>query len=178
MVLLVIDAQKQITNGKLYGFDMFVSNVRRLISAARANGVEVIYIRHDDGRESELTRGKEGFEIYEAFEPAPGEKIFDKTVNSAFHGTGLLEYLKEKQETDLMITGLQTDYCIDATVKCAFEHGFFVFVPAHANTTTDNSFMTGESSYRYYNEFMWNGRYAECITMEQGIGLMENRPVL
>ena len=50
---------------------------------------------------------------------------------------------------------------VDATVKCAFEHGFRVIVPVFANSTVDNSFMTGESGCRYYNEFMCNGRYAD-----------------
>ena len=51
-----------------------------------------------------------------------------------------------------MIAGLQTDYCIDATIKAGFEHGLNMIVPAHANTTFSNAFMTGEASYRYYNE--------------------------
>lgn len=61
----------------------------------------------------------------------------------------------------------------DATVKCAFEHGFRVIVPVFANSTVDNSFMTGESSCRYYNEFMWNGRYVRCLFMEETILEME-----
>ena len=65
-----------------------------------------------------------GFEIYDGFKPQPGEKIFTKTVNSCFKESGLLEYLREKQVKEVAIAGLMTDYCIDATVKCGFEHGF------------------------------------------------------
>lgn len=169
MVLLVIDTQKLIVNEKLYEFDKFVSNVKRLIHEARENSIEVIYVRHDDGAGNELTKGTGGFEIYEKFQPMENEKIFDKNVNSAFRGTGLLEYLKHKGEKDVIIVGLQTDYCIDATIKCGFEHGFNVIVPAYANTTVDNQFMAAEQSYKYYNEFMWNGRYAECISVDETI---------
>lgn len=165
MVLLVIDTQKLITNNKLYNFDIFVSNIKKLIEVARENGIEVIYVRHDDGKSSDLTKGKKGFEIYDEFKPDVNEQIFDKKVNSAFKDTGLLEYLQTRQDNDVIITGLQTDYCIDASVKCAFEHGFNVFVPANANTTIDNDFMTGEASYFYYNQFMWDGRYAKCISV-------------
>ncbi len=35
MVLLVVDTQKLITNEKLYKFDMFVSNVKKIIHEAR-----------------------------------------------------------------------------------------------------------------------------------------------
>ncbi len=173
MVLLVVDTQKLITNEKLYKFHMFVSNVKEIIHKARENNIEVIYIRHDDGMGNELTKGNDGFEIYEKFQPMSDEKIFDKKVNSAFKKTGLLEYLMDKGEKDIIIVGLQTDYCIDATIKCGFEHGFNIIVPAYSNTTVDNKFMLAEQSYEYYNEFMWNGRYAECISFDEAIKRMK-----
>lgn len=37
----------------------------------------------------------------------------------------------------------------------------------------DNAFMTGEHNYKYYNEFMWKGRYAECISVEETIERMK-----
>lgn len=79
----------------------------------------------------------------------------------------------EKGEKKLIIAGLQTDYCIDAAIKCGFEHGFHMFVPEYANTTVDNPFMSGEESYRYYNEFIWKNRYAECISLEATLKMME-----
>ncbi|MFT8343642.1 MAG: cysteine hydrolase family protein [Clostridium beijerinckii] len=172
MVLLVVDTQKLITNEKLYNFNAFVSNVEKIISEARKNDIEVIYIRHDDGHGSELTKGTDGFEVYEKFQPINDEKIFDKKVNSAFKGTGLLEYLMDKDEKDIIIIGIQTDLCVDATIKCGFEHGFNMIVPAYANTTVDNKFMSAEQTYKYYNEFIWDGRYAEYITMDETIRRM------
>ncbi len=167
MVLLVVDTQKLITIPDLYNFNTFENAVKTLIAAARYNAVEVIYVRHDDGVGSKLTKGTPGFEIYEGFSPQPDEKIFDKTVNSSFKRTGLLEYLTEKNVRTVVVVGLQTDYCIDATIKCGFEHGFKIIVPENANSTFDNAFMTSEQSYKYYNEFMWKGRYAECISVEE-----------
>lgn len=173
MVLLVVDTQRLITNKKLYEFDTFVSNVKDIIHEARENNIEVIYVRHDDGIGNELTIGTDEFEIYEKFQPMIEEKIFDKKVNSAFNGTGLLEYLIDKGEKDIIIVGLQTDYCIDATIKCGFEHGFHIIVPAYANTTVNNKFMSAEQSYQYYNDFMWNGRYAECLSLNETIKRMK-----
>ena len=173
MILLVVDTQKLITTKALYAFERFTTNLQRLIQEARKNKIEVIYVRHDDGAECELTKGQDGFEIDEQFRPMNGEKIFDKNVNSAFHETGLLEYLRDKGEKEVIVVGLQTDYCIDATVKCGFEHGLHIIVPAYANTTIDNGFMSGEQSYKYYNEHMWNGRYAECISLEETIERMK-----
>ncbi len=172
MVLLVVDTQKLITNKKLYNFNSFVANVEKIIDTARMNNIEVIYVCHDDGPESELTKGTEGFDIYEKFKPINEEKIFVKQVNSAFKESGLLEYLISKGEKDVIIVGLQTDYCIDGTIKCGFEHGLNMIVPAYANTTVDNKFMSAENSYKYYNEFIWNGRYAEVISLEETLKRM------
>ncbi len=174
MVLLIVDTQKLITNKELYNFELFVSNVKKLIKTARENNIEVIYIRHDDGSGQELTRGTDGFEIYDEFEPDKDEKIFDKTVNSPFRDTGLLEYLTGKQVKQIIVTGLQTDYCIDATVKCGFEHGFRMVVPEETNSTFDNQYMSAKETYEYYNNFMWKGRYANCISMKEVLELMKS----
>ena len=173
MILLVVDTQKAITNDKLYQFDLFKSRVIELIRTARNNKIEVIFVRHDDRIGNELTKGNDNFEIYDGFQPLNGELIFDKNVNSAFKDTGLLEYLRQKEENTIIIVGLQTDYCIDATIKSRFEHDFKMIVPANANSTVDNQYMTAEQSYHYYNEFMWNKRYAECIPFEKTLELMD-----
>ncbi len=122
----------------------------------------------------QLSKGTNGFEIYNGFKPANGELIFDKHVNSAFNRTGLLEYLREKDKDTIIVAGLQTDYCIDATVKCGFEHGFKMIVPANTNSTFNNDFMSAEMTYDYYNNFMWNGRYAACISFEKTLELIQN----
>lgn len=172
MVLLVVDTQKLITTDKVYNFKEFEKRIKSLISVARRNGIEVIYIRHDDGPNEALTKGTDGFEIYDGFAPESGEKIYDKTVNSPFKETDLLEYLMEKGEDTIMAVGLQTDYCMDATIKCGFEHGFHMIVPEYTNSTVDNEFMTAEQTYRYYNEFMWNRRYAKCVSLEEALKMV------
>ena len=172
MVLLVVDTQNAIINKKLFDFETFEANVKKLISTARENSIEVIFVRHDDGVGNELTKGNPGFEIYEGFKPTDNEQIFEKNVNSSFRNTGLLEYLRKKNEDTVITVGLQTDYCIDATIKAGFEHGFKMIVPAHTNSTVDNKFMTAEQTYKYFNEFIWNKRYAECISFEKTLEMM------
>ena len=172
MVLLIVDTQEMIVTKQQYQYEKFIQNVKKAIETARENDVEVVYIRHDDG--FELTKGVDGFEIYEEFAPKQGEKIIDKHVNSAFKESGLLEYLSAKNEKSVMLAGLQTDYCIDATVKCGFEHGFEMLIPAYCNTTVDNEFMSGEKTYQYYNEKMWHGRYAKFMSLEEALELMKN----
>lgn len=172
--LLVIDAQELMISGELYAFDRFIANVRTLIAEARKNCVEVIYVRHDDGEGKPLSKGNEGFDIYSGFAPEAGERIFDKFVNSPFRSSGLLEYLHKNGVKRLIVAGLQTDYCIDAAVKCGFEHGFEMIVPEFCNSTFDNEFMTAEQTYRYYNEFIWKNRYANFVDMTEALDMIRS----
>lgn len=173
IVLLVVDTQKGITDDRLYSFEEFMNNVSLLITEARTNGIEVIFVRHDDGPGTGFSFGDEAFEIYEGFAPLEGERIFDKNVNSAFNRTsGLLRYLRAKNVERLITVGLQTDYCMDATIKSGFEHGFEMIVPAYCNSTTSNDYMTAEQTYRFYNESMWPGRYAACIPVDEAVKLI------
>ena len=68
-----------------------------------------------------------------------------------------------------MMVGLQTNFCIDASVKSAFERGFQVIIPAGTNSTFDNDYMDGETTYRYYNEMMWPERFAQCVSVEEAL---------
>ncbi len=172
MVLLVVDTQKTIMNEELYNYEVFKNNIKTMIQVARVQHIEVIFVRHDDGVNNKLTKGKDGFEIVDDFKPLSNEFIFDKNVNSPFKDSGLLTYLRSKDVNEIIVVGLQTEYCIDATVKCAFEYGFDVYVPAYCNSTTHNNYMSKEESYRYYNEFIWKNRYAKCITLQEMIDHM------
>lgn len=174
MVLLIIDTQKALVNETLYRLDGWVQNLKTLLAAARQTGTEVLYVIHDDGPGSPLTPGEEGFAIFEPFAPQPREKVFVKTANSAFKGTGLREYLRQKGERQIIIAGLQTDKCVNATVVAGFEHGFELLVPAGCNTTENNAFLSAEQSCRYYNEFLWPNRFARCLPLCEVLRALQN----
>ena len=84
MVLLVVDTQKGIVDERLYAFETFVSNIRELIRTAREQGIEVVYVQHDDGPGTGFSIGDDEFEVYSGFAPLLTEKRFVKTVCSAF----------------------------------------------------------------------------------------------
>ena len=173
MILLAVDVQKGIIDDELYACETFLDRVVRLIDAARKNNVEVIYVQHDDGHGSGFSAGDEDFEIADQAAPLKGEKVFTKTVCSSFSNKELAAYLEQQEDKRLMIVGLQTDFCIDATVKSAFERGFKVLIPEGTNSTFGNDYMSGETAVRYYNEFVWPGSFAECIPFEEAINIIE-----
>lgn len=172
MILLVIDMQKGIVDEELYAFDTFMDRTVRLIDAARKNKVEVIYVQHDAGPGSGLSVGDSAFEIVDRVRPEPGEKVFVKTINSCFGNKDFTRYMEQQEDKRLMIIGLQTNWCIDATVKSAFERGYQVIIPEETNSTFDNDYMNGETTYRYYNEEIWPDCFAECVTFEEAMDMI------
>ena len=171
MILLVIDMQEGIVDEDLYDCEAFMDRVVRLVGAAREHGVEVIFVQHDAGPDSGLTPGEEGFEIVDALRPLPGEKVFVKTINSCFGNKELKKYLKKQEDKRLMIVGLQTNYCIDATVKSAFERGYEVIIPEGTNSTFDNDYMTAETCVRYYNEDVWE-ELVDAVPFDEALAML------
>ncbi len=172
MILLVIDIQKGITDSELYNFDTFIDRTVRLIDLARKNQVEVVYFQHDDGPGSGFSAGDSDFEIADQVTPEKGEKVFIKTINSCFGNKEFAEYMGQQEDKRLMIIGLQTNYCIDATVRSAFERGYQAIIPEETNSTFDNDYMTGETTYRYYNDEIWPDRFAECVTFDEAVDMI------
>ena len=174
MILLVIDMQKGLVDEDLYAFDTFADRTVRLVDAARKNNVEVVFVQHDAGMGSGLSVGDEDFEIIDRIAPKEGEKVFVKTINSCFGSKEFKEYMENRDDRRLMIIGLQTNYCIDCTVKSAFERGFDVIIPEGTNSTFDNDYMSGETTVRYYNEDVWEG-LVESVSFEEAIAMLEAR---
>ncbi len=173
MVLLVIDIQKGITDNRLYNFEGFIRDTKRIIESARENNVEVIYVQHDDGPGTGFSVGDLDFEIADQVAPEESDEIFYKNINSCFGNEDLVQYLQGIEDKRLMVVGLQTNFCIDATVKSAFERGYKVIIPKGTNSTFDNDYMDGETTYRYYNEMMWPDRFAQCVSVEDAILMMK-----
>lgn len=172
MILLVVDIQKGITDERLYNYSEFIDNVTKLLAAARTNNIDIVYFQHDDGPGSGFSIGDDEFAIASQVSPLNNEKVYVKDINSCFGNKDFEHYLIESKENSLMIIGLQTNFCIDATIKSAFERGYKVYVPLGANSTFENDYMDKETTYRYYNEMMWPGRFAECISVDKAIELL------
>lgn len=158
-VLLVVDVQNALMWEKPYAGDEVVDNIVQLIECCRKNCIEVVYIQHNEEPGGQLEPHTEAWQIYDKVAPAQGEKVFQKYHNSAFKGTGLKDYLDERKVGRLIVTGMQTDYCIDATCKVAFEHDYELIIPEKTNTTVDNGDLPAEALYRHYNFNIYQGRY-------------------
>jgi Amidases related to nicotinamidase len=165
--LVVIDVQNALVEAHPYNEGVMIDNLKRLIEIARKKGIEVIFVRHDGGAGDELEFNTAGWRIYSEIEPYDGEKIIDKRFNSSFRNTEMKAYLDANNVKTLIIAGLQTEYCVDTTVKVAFEYGYDIIIPKESNSTFDNNKMTGEEIYDYYNFKIWDKRFGRVLSVDE-----------
>jgi nicotinamidase-related amidase len=76
-----------------------------------------------------------GAEIHKSVTPLISEKVFIKNYPNSFRNTGLLEFLRANGVTDLVICGMMTHMCVDATTRAAKDFGFTCIVIGDACAT-------------------------------------------
>ncbi len=133
--LLVIDVQKGLDDPSLgkRNNPEAEANMARLIAAWREEERPLIHVKHNSTQPNSPLRPElPGNAIKDEVRPLPGEKLFSKTVNSAFIGTGLEAYLREQGISSLVIVGLTTDHCVSASTRMASDLGFDVTLVADA----------------------------------------------
>ncbi|HFI0043285.1 TPA: cysteine hydrolase family protein [Streptococcus suis] len=160
--LLVIDIQHLPVESKPYGIENRLRLWQDSLAQARQAGLEVIHVRHHD---QELVKGTADWEIHSTVAPLASEKIFDKTFNSAFKETGLHTYLQEKGIEQLIIMGMATNFCIDTTIKVAFELGYKVAVIQDGTTTGYSGKLDAKDLIDHYQN-IWSWNFAQVDTLE------------
>lgn len=105
------------------------ANAHALIAAQRAAGGRIVHVRHMSKEAGSPLAGP-GMAFKPGFEPAPGEFLYEKTVNSAFVGTSLETDFRKAGVRGLVICGLTTPHCVSTTTRMAANLGFRV-VLAH-----------------------------------------------
>lgn len=144
--LLVIDAQQGFDNsywGQRNNSDA-ETRIAYLIDFWRSHQWPVIHIQHcSTEKGSPLHPDNPGNAFKPEAMPVNGEQVFQKTVNSAFIGTGLESYLRSEQIDKLVVAGLTTDHCVSTSVRMAGNMGFDVILVSDATATFDRQDING-----------------------------------
>ncbi len=148
--------------------------IGKLIEHARQHAVEVIWLRacyettylsapmRAKLQEQNITdlcceRGTWGYAWYRD-EPHPDELVLDKYCYDGFVGTTLAEDLHKRGIQTLIFAGVQTNICIESTLRHAHSLGFYCVVPqdcvashtepAHQATLNNVRFLLGDVTTR------------------------------
>jgi len=122
--------------------------VRRLVEAARRAKVPVVWVRADYSHErvprSMLVKLRErgisavcckpgtwGSDWF-GVRPTDGEEVVTKHTYSGFAGTELEQRLTRLGARTLVFAGVQTQVCVESTVRDAHSRGYFCVVPEDA----------------------------------------------
>lgn len=151
--LLVIDVQEGMQPLTAHDGEGVVSRIGSLLDRARETHAKIIYVQHDGSAEPghPLARGKPGHAIYHAIAPKDGEPAVVKTHCSAFQDTDLEPRLKAMGVDHLIVCGMQTEYCVDTTVRAAFERGFKVTLVSDAHSTGSTPVLRAEDIIAHHN---------------------------
>ena len=145
--LIIVDIQNDyFQNGRmeLVNPDKAAANAAKVLEHFRKNNNDnIFHVQHIAGDPSLgfFLPDTEGAEIHETVQPLEKESIIIKHFANSFLQTELESKLKEKGITKVVVVGMMTHMCIDATVRAAVDLGY-------ETTLIEDACATRELSYQ------------------------------
>ncbi|KEX90805.1 cysteine hydrolase [Pseudomonas umsongensis] len=151
--LLIIDVQQALCSGEYECFEIqrVIETINGLSARARKAGVAVVLIQHEEEGDL-LKHGAPGWQLAQGLHTAPEDHRVRKTTGDSFYQTNLQKLVPVQDYDRLVICGLQTDYCVNATLRQAHQLGYDVVLAADAHSTVDNGKTTAEDIIAEHNK--------------------------
>lgn len=155
--LLIIDVQQAMCVGDYAAFDIerVIQRINSVSARARAGGVAVIVIQHEED-EGPMKHGTQGWQLGAGLVTQPSDLFVRKKTPDSFNQTNLHALLQERGVTDLIVCGLQTEYCVDSTIRRALSLGYPVELVSDGHTTLDNGVLKAEQIMAHHNTTLAN----------------------
>jgi nicotinamidase-related amidase len=155
--VLVIDVQRSLCEGEYETFESVrvIDRINQVTSRARTAGALVVIIQHES-QSGPLAYGSPGWQLAPALRTTPTDTFLRKTAADSFHLTELDALLKRKAVTEVVICGMQTDFCVDTTTRRALGLGYPVVLVSDGHTTLDNKHLSAAQIIDHHNETLSN----------------------
>jgi nicotinamidase-related amidase len=155
--LIVIDVQQGLCEGPdaAHETDALIARINTLTASARADGVPVIFVQHEDN-DGFLTHGSREWQLPTALLALPADGYGRKTTPEAFLRTDLQERLLAKSVTSLVVCGMHTEFCVDTTTRRALALGYPVTLVADAHTSAGNAVLSAPQVIAHHNVTLTN----------------------
>ncbi|MCI8500502.1 MAG: cysteine hydrolase [Clostridia bacterium] len=134
--LVVIDLQNDITKN----YKEIIANVNAAIDRAVADGLHVVYIKHNNLSAGTRTFKPEtrGAELVPNMKIV-SEHIFVKSKGNALTSEGFAAFIREKEITEFYIAGADAVACVKSTCYNMAKNGFTVHVLSDCITSYDKT---------------------------------------
>lgn len=132
--VLVIDVQRAVVEGSV-DVPGVIERINHLIGRARERGTPLVFVQHEEDEDPSLRHGSEGWQFVPGLAYSPGDVVVAKRFRDSFADTTLEEHLRATSTGHLVITGSQSDYCVQTTALSALQHGYDVTLVSDAHTT-------------------------------------------
>jgi len=153
--LCIIDVQNAMIQGNnpVYRSNEVLHNIKELIDKARKQLVPIIYVQHNE-EGSEFQKGLDSWEIVDMIKPHKDDPIVHKTYSDSFKDTNLKEILDQYNINELIVVGMQTDYCVNATSLRANELDYDVTIVSDAHSTFDDEISAKQIIEEHHKKWM------------------------
>jgi nicotinamidase-related amidase len=173
--LLVIDIQNDYFPGgamELEGADAAAAKAGSAITRFRRENKPVIHVRHLSVRPGStfFLPGTRGAEIHAAVAPQAAETIVEQNFPNSFRATKLEQTLKGLGVKNLVVAGMMTHMCVDATVRHAADLGYKITLLGDACATRAQSYAGEQVPARQVHAAFLaalNGFYAKVVASHE-----------
>jgi nicotinamidase-related amidase len=119
-----------------------IQNAELVLNTFRQKGLPVVHIQHIATKPTAtfFLPNTPGCDIHPAVTPLATETVIIKHYPNSFRDTHLLAHFNSLGVTHLVICGMMTHMCVDATVRAACDLGFSITLAADACATKDLAF--------------------------------------
>lgn len=179
--LIVVDIQNEYFPGgkrELEGPEQAAECARSLLDHFRRKRLPLVFIQHisEGPKASAFVAGTEGAQIHATVRPLENEVVFQKHYPNSFRETPLLDHLRKLGVTRLVIAGMMTHMCVEATTRAAFDFGYECLVAQDACATRTLAFdgvtVPADHVHRAFLAGL-NGTYGQVLPVDEIIARLE-----
>jgi nicotinamidase-related amidase len=168
--LLVIDMQQASLDrpGLLFDAVGLVQRINSLARRVRKASGRVVVVRFTGPRGSPYHPEHDGWQLVPGLEIERDDVQLRKPASDAFQATSLEAVLGTPEDNNVIVTGCDTEFCIDSTVRSALARGYHVTVPEDGHSLIDRPHLSAQQIIEHHNA-IWStpGALAGPVTVRK-----------
>ena len=180
--LVIVDVQNEYVSGKLPiaypELRESLKNIGVAMDVATAAGVPIVVVQQVAPETSPIfARGSSGFALHEVVASRSYDHLVEKTLPSAFVGTDLADWLRNRAIETVAIAGYMTQNCDESTARDALHRGLAVEFLSDATGTVALANQAGSISAEELHRavlVVLQSRFAAVATTQEWVDAVRN----